>query len=167
MWATCQSFIGSGNIRAKGGNGNTYGGGGAGGRINIYYVTGGFHSDQTDASGGQAGSGSSVEPGGPGVVYLEGQSPVVKNLRIDNKGRKPLVSHCFFFLLDLDFQTTNSRCFFNGWCCISSGYTGSVVSVYENIVQFTNKFYDLFYFFLRLHSVEILIFLNTQVSGLI
>lgn len=104
MWATCQSFIGSGNIRAKGGNGNTYGGGGAGGRINIYYVTGGFHSDQTDASGGQAGSGSSVEPGGPGVVYLEGQSPVVKNLRIDNKGRKPLVSHCFF-LLDLDFQT--------------------------------------------------------------
>ena len=108
MWVTCQSFIGSGNIRAKGGNGNTYGGGGAGGRITVYYVTGGFHSDQTDASGGQAGSGSSVEPGGPGVVYLEGQSPVVKNLRIDNKGRKPLVSHCVFFFFttsDLDFQT--------------------------------------------------------------
>ena len=92
VWATCQNFIGSGYIRAKGGNGNTYGGGGAGGRITVYYVTGGFHSDQTDASGGQAGSGSSVEPGGPGVIYLEGQSPVVKNLRIDNKGRKPLVS---------------------------------------------------------------------------
>lgn len=108
MWATCQSFIGSGSIRAKGGNGNSYGGGGAGGRITINYVTGGFHSDQTDASGGQAGSGSSVEPGGPGMIYLEGQSPVVKNLRIDNKGRKPLVrdlSFFFFTTLDLDFQT--------------------------------------------------------------
>ena len=100
VWVTCQSFIGSGIIRAKGGNGNTYGGGGAGGRITVNYVTGGFHSDQTDASGGQAGSGSSVEPGGPGVIYLEGQLPVVKNLRIDNKGRKPLVrDFSFFFLL--------------------------------------------------------------------
>lgn len=108
MWATCQQFTGSGNIRAKGGNGNTNGGGGAGGRITVYYVTGGFHSDQTDASGGQAGSGSSVEPGGPGVIYLEGQSPIVKNLRIDNKGRKPLVRDCCcccFLMLDLDFQT--------------------------------------------------------------
>ena len=92
MWATCQQFTGSGKIQAKGGNGYTNGGGGAGGRITVNYVTGGFHSDHADASGGQAGSGGNVEPGGPGVIYLDGKSPVVKNLRIDNKGLKPLVS---------------------------------------------------------------------------
>ena len=89
---TCQQFTGSGKIQAKGGNGYTNGGGGAGGRITVNYVTGGFHSDHADASGGQAGSGGNVESGGPGVIYLDGKSPVVKNLRIDNKGLKPLVS---------------------------------------------------------------------------
>ena len=92
LWATCHQFTGSGKIEAKGGDGNYYGGGGAGGRITVNYVIGGFHSDQTDARGGQKGSASNVEPGGPGVIYLDGKMPVVKNLRIDNKGLKPLVS---------------------------------------------------------------------------
>lgn len=92
LWATCYQFTGSGKIEAKGGNGNYYGGGGAGGRITVNYVIGGYHSDQTDAHGGQKGSASNVEPGGPGIIYLDGKMPVVKNLRIDNKGQKPLVS---------------------------------------------------------------------------
>lgn len=95
---TCQQFTGRGKIQAKGGNGYTNGGGGAGGRITVYYNTGGFHSDHADASGGQAGSrrkpGLLVEPGGPGVIYLDGKSPEVKNLRIDNKGLKPLLVSC-------------------------------------------------------------------------
>ena len=40
--------------------------------------------------GGAAG-GSAAEAGGPGVTYLEGISPVYKNLRIDNKCQKPKV----------------------------------------------------------------------------
>ena len=98
LWATCQQFTGNGKIEAKGGNGNSYGGGGAGGRITVNYVTGGFHSDHADARGGHGGSASNAEHGGPGVIYLDGKSPVVKNLRIDNKGRKPLVRMFFFFL---------------------------------------------------------------------
>ena len=98
LWVTCSQFTGSGKIEANGGNGNYHGGGGAGGRITVNYITGGFHSDQTDARGGQKGSASNVEPGGPGVIYLDGKMPVVKNLRIDNKGFKPLVSACVYFL---------------------------------------------------------------------
>lgn len=98
LWVTCSQFTGSGKIEANGGNGNYYGGGGAGGRITVNYITGGFHSDQTDARGGQKGSASNVEPGGPGVIYLDGKKPVVKNLRIDNRGLKSLVSACVYFL---------------------------------------------------------------------
>jgi hypothetical protein len=87
LWVQAESFKGSGKIRAVGGDGNGNGGGGAGGRINIYYVNGGFHSDCTIANGGQ----SSSENGGPGIVYLEGLLPNIKNLRVDNKGRKAMV----------------------------------------------------------------------------
>ena len=100
LWATCYQFTGSGKIEAKGGDGNSNSGGGAGGRITVNYVIGGFHSDQTDARGGGKGSASNVEPGGPGVIYLDGKMPVVKNIRIDNKGLKPLVCasvYLFFF----------------------------------------------------------------------
>ena len=69
--------------------------------MTVNYVTGGFHSDHADASGGRAGSGSSVEPGGPGVIYLEGKLPVVKNLRIDNKGLKPLASEIFYYFCSI------------------------------------------------------------------
>lgn len=83
-------FTGTGNIRANGGNGNGNGGGGAGGRITVNYQQGGFHSDRTWCFGGS----SSTENGGPGVVYLDGKAPAMRNLRIDNKGRSPSVS-CF------------------------------------------------------------------------
>ncbi|KAJ7340196.1 hypothetical protein OS493_002927 [Desmophyllum pertusum] len=82
LWATCQEFTGRGKIEARGGIGSTYGGGGAGGRI----------TRPNRCTWGQGGSGSNVEHGGPGVIYLYGKSPEVKNLRIDNKGLKPLPS---------------------------------------------------------------------------
>jgi len=48
-------------------------------------------------TGGAAGD-SLAEPGGPGMTYLEGASPVYKNLRIDNKCQKPNVcSHLKLF----------------------------------------------------------------------
>ena len=42
-------------------------------------------------TGGAAGA-SVAEAGGPGITYLEGASPVYKNLRIDNKCQKPKVT---------------------------------------------------------------------------
>ncbi len=66
------------------------GGGGAGGRITVNYQQGVFHSDQTSAYGGTA-DGDNAENGGPGVVYLFGQRPLNKNLRIDNKGKQAVV----------------------------------------------------------------------------
>ena len=66
------------------------GGGGAGGRITVNYQLGVFHSDQTSAYGGTS-DGNDGENGGPGVVYLFGQRPLNKNLRIDNKGKQAVV----------------------------------------------------------------------------
>lgn len=80
-------FTGLGNIRANGGDGNNYGGGGAGGRITVNYDGGSFYSDRTWCFGGLSLS----EPGGPGVVYLAGKTPAIRNLRIDNKFRAPSV----------------------------------------------------------------------------
>lgn len=88
FWSHSKSFTGSGRIEAIGGNGNGNGGGGSGGRINVFYVIGGFHSDGAVANGGQ----SSSENGGPGIVYLQGSQPVIKNLRIDNKGLPSMAS---------------------------------------------------------------------------
>lgn len=87
LWAECKNFIGRGQLKALGGNGNNNGGGGAGGRIAVYYDSGGFHSNQIDAHGGLRQS-SSAEHGGPGVIFLRGLTPAIRNLRIDNKGRK-------------------------------------------------------------------------------
>ena len=87
LWAKADSFTGSGKIRAVGGAGNGYGGGGAGGRISVFYNTGDFHSKDTIANGGR----SSSENGGPGVVYLQGLQPNIRNLRIDNKGLQAVV----------------------------------------------------------------------------
>lgn len=70
---------------------NDEGGGGAGGRITVIYVEGVFYSKQTSAYGGAA-SGKNAENGGPGIIYLSGQRPLNKNLRIDNKGRTAVVS---------------------------------------------------------------------------
>ena len=69
------------------------GGGGAGGRITVNYQHGVFYSDQTSAYGGTA----RVENGGPGVIYLFGQRPLNKNLRIDNKGKEAVVKCSLIF----------------------------------------------------------------------
>ena len=52
----------------RGGSGNTYGGGGAGGRIALYYDANSF-SGQTLASGG-----SGYTYGGPGTIYKKSSS---------------------------------------------------------------------------------------------
>ena len=83
-------FSGKGFISANGGNVYDQGGGGAGGRITINYQQGVFHSDHTSACGGTA-NGKDAENGGPGVIYLFGQTPLNKNLRIDNKGKPAVV----------------------------------------------------------------------------
>ncbi|KAI8481431.1 hypothetical protein Bbelb_408050 [Branchiostoma belcheri] len=87
LWVTCDRFYGDGNIFSNGGNGNR-GGGGAGGRVTIYYNTGNFKSGHIEAKGGS----SSTEPGGPGMAYMEGTNPVNKNLRVDNKCQQPEVT---------------------------------------------------------------------------
>ena len=94
IWINCNQFNGKGFISANGGNVSDEGGGGAGGRITVNYVEGVFYSEQTSAYGGTA-SGSSVENGGPGIVYLFGQRPLNKNLRIDNRGRTAVVKCSF------------------------------------------------------------------------
>lgn len=73
------------------------GGGGAGGRITVNYVEGVFHSKQTSAYGGTA-NGNNVENGGPGIVYLFGQRPLNKNLRIDNRGKPAVVKYSSILL---------------------------------------------------------------------
>ncbi|XP_066271773.1 uncharacterized protein [Branchiostoma lanceolatum] len=88
LWVTCDRFHGVGFIFSNGGDGNRYGGGGAGGRVTIYYNTGNFKSGHIEAKGGT----SSREPGGPGMAYMEGTNPVNKNLRVDNKCQQPTVT---------------------------------------------------------------------------
>ena len=51
------------------------------------YQNGVFHSDHTFAKGGSAGGHGASEPGGPGLVFLNGAAPLNRNLRIDNKGQ--------------------------------------------------------------------------------
>ncbi|XP_077861759.1 uncharacterized protein LOC144342564 [Saccoglossus kowalevskii] len=84
LWVEVKQFQGRGTISCNGGDGDYYGGGGAGGRINIYYVTGDYHSGQITSKGGIGGRTYS-EPGGPGITYLSGTQPFHRNLRIDNK----------------------------------------------------------------------------------
>lgn len=100
LWAQADSFTGTGKIRAVGGGGHGNGGGGAGGRINIFYNTGGFHSSDTIANGGRGAS----ENGGPGIVYLQGLQPNIKNLRVDNKGLKAVV--CSFSNLSFKLRVS-------------------------------------------------------------
>lgn len=78
-------------MTANGGNGNHYGGGGSGGFIVVNYNKGSFYSDHTYAFGGNAGGYGSSEAGSPGLVFLNGLTPLNRNLRIDNKGKSPKV----------------------------------------------------------------------------
>ena len=98
LWITCGTFNGAGSIEANGGAGNYYGGGGAGGIVTVNYQTGVFHSDQTIAKGGSAGGKGASEPGGPGIVFLNGAVPLNRNLRIDNKGLQAKVGCRILFI---------------------------------------------------------------------
>ena len=62
-------------------------------------MVGVFHSDHTSAYGGNTGH-KDAENGGPGVVYLYGQKPLNKNLRIDNRGRIAVVKFCLVFFYE-------------------------------------------------------------------
>ena len=94
IWIHCQTIVGYGQIQAKGGQGSSYGntlnvaGGGAGGRISLYY-----HENRTFtafrylASGGLAGAEcDSCEPGGPGTVFIVHLDYNHRTLIVDNDG---------------------------------------------------------------------------------
>ena len=97
IWIHCQTIVGYGNIQATGGHGSSYpttgnsvsvAGGGAGGRIALY-----FHENRTFsafrhlASGGLAGAEcDSCEPGGPGTVFIVHLRHNHRTLIIDNDG---------------------------------------------------------------------------------
>jgi len=51
VWIKAAEFKGRGFIYANGGNGYTYGGGGAGGRVNVFFEKGDFKSGHVVAKG--------------------------------------------------------------------------------------------------------------------
>ena len=51
VWIKAAEFKGRGFIYANGGNGNAYGGGGAGGRVNVFFEKGDFKSGHVVAKG--------------------------------------------------------------------------------------------------------------------
>ena len=93
IWIHCQTIVGYGQIQAKGGKGSSYNtlrvaGGGAGGRIALY-----FHQNRTFsafrylASGGLAGAEcDDCEPGGPGTVFIVHLGYNHRTLIVDNDG---------------------------------------------------------------------------------
>ena len=97
IWIHCQTIVGYGQIQSKGGHGSSYrntdnsvsvAGGGAGGRIALY-----FHENRTFsafrhlASGGLAGAEcDSCEPGGAGTVFIVHLRHNHRTLIIDNDG---------------------------------------------------------------------------------
>ena len=111
IWIDCHYLNGKGIMEVTGGDGKGYGGGGSGGRLTVNYVSGIFHSDQTFAKGGAATGQGASEHGGPGIVFLNGLSPVNRNLRIDNKGQPAKV-----ILIHTSVKTHILRCCYKPSC---------------------------------------------------
>lgn len=84
MNSTSKIFLFSGNVTASGGNGRQTGGGGAAGRIAIYFYINDTYLGSYRAHGGQSGSGSNSEPGGPGTVFLYHQEYKHRTLYVNN-----------------------------------------------------------------------------------
>jgi hypothetical protein len=82
IWIYCKVFRGMGLIAANGGSrhsGGT-GGGGAGGRISVYFNVNNTYLGDYESHGGS----SSVQPGGPGTVFLYHQDYDHSTLYINN-----------------------------------------------------------------------------------
>ena len=83
VWITAGTLAGSGSVQANGSYSN-YAGGGAGGRIALYYDT---SSLTLDASHLQAYGSSGYVYGGPGTVYLRQEGGDARGtLLVDNNG---------------------------------------------------------------------------------
>ncbi|XP_033745593.1 uncharacterized protein LOC117331107 [Pecten maximus] len=83
---TCKTLDMYGQMTVNGGAGHTSGsGGGAGGRVYVKFESGTYTSGLVTAKGGVG-----YEPGGPGMIYFEGDQS--RNLRVDNKCQKPTVT---------------------------------------------------------------------------
>ncbi|KAK3576661.1 hypothetical protein CHS0354_004945 [Potamilus streckersoni] len=85
IYIKCKDFAMTGRMYSNGGSGSGMGGGGSGGRINIFFEMGRYQSNLVEAKGG-----AGAEPGGPGIAYFHGSH--IRNLRIDNKCQKPIVT---------------------------------------------------------------------------
>ena len=88
----CQVMTGghTGTISATGGDSKT-GGGGAGGRIAVYFSNHerhSFYGGTLETQGGSAGP--NAEPGASGTVYLEHVGKGYRTVRVDNKNQKSL-----------------------------------------------------------------------------
>ena len=76
----------TGNITANGGNGLIGGGGGAGGRIAIYFWINNTYLGSYQAHGGDVDTRYNTEPGGPGTVFLYHQEHQHRTLYVNNNG---------------------------------------------------------------------------------
>ena len=104
IWMYCKKIKGYGRIAANGGAGSPYsgapGGGGAGGRIAIYFEVNETSTYFVYEARGGAALGCQIgredlcnaEPGGPGTVFLYHMIHTHRTLLIHNGGQKPLVS---------------------------------------------------------------------------
>ena len=81
VWIEAQSINGSGLISSNGGVGEASGGGGAGGRIAIYYENLSFEPDNITARGGVGWN-----SGGAGTIFIKQLSKGTGDLIIDNTG---------------------------------------------------------------------------------
>jgi RHS repeat-associated protein len=90
IWIQAGTIAGGGTIRANGGvntigGGSTRAGGGAGGRIAVYYTTSTF---PLDAAHFQAYGGDGVEIGGPGTVYIRASGGDARgSILVDNNSQ--------------------------------------------------------------------------------
>ena len=101
IWISSRTIKGYGSIQVNGGKGyrdtatsrSYHGGGGAGGRLAVYFSRNRTYSGSFEAFGGQAGdSGASI--GGPGTIFLYHKEYNHRTLQISNKGiGKVLDSH--------------------------------------------------------------------------
>lgn len=55
VWVQCEMFVLTGHIYCNGGNGASNGGGGAGGRINVFFETGTYETGHVEAKGLSSG----------------------------------------------------------------------------------------------------------------
>ena len=82
----CFRMKGTGSITVNGGSGGDASGGGAGGRIAVYFTENTTYTGSFQSRGG----GSKVEPGGPGTSFMYHMVHTYRTLLVDNGGQRPL-----------------------------------------------------------------------------